>query len=115
MISWYLLLRHPRKPLSELLPCQRWALRGWSRWVITLVWIGDQLVFMTALFSQWPAPGGLLGGNRPRLLWGMVAAMRISLAVSTTYTLHLACTHGAANLQSQIFSFAATPSNFGVQ
>ena len=26
-------------------------------------------------FSQWPAPGSELGGNRPRLLWGMVAAM----------------------------------------
>ena len=82
----------------------------------TLVWIGDLLVFMTAPLANGLRLGSELGGNRRRLLWGMAAAMLISLAVSTTYTLHLAYTHGAANLHSQYFtSFAATPSKFAVQ
>jgi len=48
-------------------------------------------------------------------VWGWSRRCYISLPVSTTYTLHLACSHGSANLHSQNFSFAATPSKFGVQ
>lgn len=82
----------------------------------TFVWIGDMLVFMTAPLAIGMRLGSELGGNRRRLLWGVAAAMLISLTVSTCYTLHLAYTHGAVNLHSQYFTgFANNPSDFATQ
>ena len=82
----------------------------------TFVWIGDLLVFMTAPLANGMRLGSELRGNRRRLLWGMAAAMLISLVVSTWYTLHLAYTHGAVNLHAQYFSgFADNPSTFTIQ
>ena len=82
----------------------------------TFAWVGDLLVFMTAPLANGLRLSGELGGERRRLLWAMVAAIAISLAVSTCYTLHLAYTHGAANLHSQYFTgFAANPSKFAAQ
>ena len=82
----------------------------------TLAWAGGLLVFMTAPLANGRRLSGELGGDRRRLLWAMVAAIAISLAVSTCYTLHLAYTHGAANLHSQYFTgFAANPSKFAAQ
>ena len=82
----------------------------------TFVWIGDLLVFMTAPLANGMRLGSELRGNRRRLLWGMAAAMLISLVVSTWYTLHLAYTHGAVNLHAQYFSgFAYNPSTFAIQ
>ncbi len=82
----------------------------------TFVWIGDLLVFMTAPLANGMRLGSELRGNRRRLLWGIAAAMLISLVVSTWYTLHLAYTHGAVNLHAQYFSgFADNPSTFSIQ
>lgn len=82
----------------------------------TVVWIGDMLVFMTAPLANAMRLGSDLSANRRRLLWGIAAAMLISLIVSTWYTLHLAYTHGAVNLHKQYFTgFAAIPSRFAVQ
>ena len=82
----------------------------------TFVWIGDLLIFMTAPLANGLRLGSELGGNRRLLLWGMAAAMLISLSLSTWYTLHLAYTYGAANLHSQYFiGFAANPSKFAAQ
>ena len=82
----------------------------------TFVWIGDLLVFMTAPLANGMRLGSELRGNRRRLLWGMAAAMLISLVVSTWYTLRLAYTHGAVNLHAQYFSgFADNPSTFTIQ
>ena len=82
----------------------------------TFVWSGDLLAFKTAPLANGLRLGSELGGNRHRLLWGMAAAILISLAVSTWYTLHLAYTHGAVNLHAQYFTgFAANPSKFAAQ
>ncbi len=86
----------------------------------TVVWIGDMLVFMTAPLVNAMRLGSDLDselrGNRRRLLWGIAAAMFISLTVSTWYTLHLAYTHGAVNLHAQYFTgFADNPSKFAMQ
>ena len=82
----------------------------------TLVWVGDLLVFMTAPLANSLRLGSELAGDRRRLLWGLAAAMLISLVVSTWYTLRLAYTHGAVNLHQQYFStFAAEPSKFAAQ
>ena len=82
----------------------------------TFVWIGDLLVFMTAPLANSLRLGSELAGDRRRLLWGLAAAMLISLLLSTWYTLRLAYTHGAVNLHQQYFStFAAEPSKFAAQ
>ncbi|MXY82316.1 MAG: hypothetical protein F4Y91_09690, partial [Gemmatimonadetes bacterium] len=82
----------------------------------TLVWVGDLLVFMTAPLANSLRLGSELAGDRRRLLWGLAAAMLISLMLSTWYTLHLAYTHGAVNLHRQYFStFATEPSKFAAQ
>ena len=82
----------------------------------TFVWMGDLLVFMTAPLANSLRLGSELAGDRRRLLWGLAAAMLISLLLSTWYTLRLAYAHGAVNLHSQYFStFAAEPSKFSAQ
>ena len=82
----------------------------------TLVWIGDLLVFMSAPLANSLRLGSELASDRRRLLWGLAAAMLISLVLSTWYTLRLAYTHGAVNLHQQYFStFAAEPSKFAAQ
>ena len=94
------------------------ACRPWAPIAVgyTVVWIGDMLVFMTAPLANGLRLGSDLGANRRRLLWGVAAAMLISLVVSTWYTLHLAYTHGAVNLHKQYFTgFAANPSNFAMR
>ena len=82
----------------------------------TFVWFNDLLVFMSAPLANSLRLGSELAGDRRRLLWGMAAAMLISLVLSTWYTLRLAYTHGAVNLHQQYFStFAAEPSKFAAQ
>ena len=82
----------------------------------TFVWFNDLLVFMTAPLANSLRLGSELAGDRRRLLWGLAAAMLISLVLSTWYTLRLAYTHGAVNLHQQYFStFAAEPSKFAAQ
>ena len=82
----------------------------------TLVWVGDLLVFMAAPLANSLRLGSELRGDRRRLLWGLAAAMLISLLLSAWYTLRLAYAHGAVNLHAQYFStFAAEPSKFAAQ
>ena len=82
----------------------------------TLAWAGDLLVFMAA-----PLANGLRLGNETTrgqraLLGAIVAAMLISLVVSTWFLLYLAYRDGALNLHRQYFgTFATYPSSFAAQ
>ena len=82
----------------------------------TLAWAGDLLVFMAA-----PLANGLRLGNETTrgqraLLGAIVAAMLISLVVSTWFLLYIAYRDGALNLHRQYFgTFATYPSSFAAQ
>ena len=55
-------------------------------------------------------------GCRRRLLWGIAAAMLITLVVSVWFTLHLAYEHGGVNLHRQFFrTFPQYPATFALQ
>ncbi|MDE2734466.1 MAG: hypothetical protein OXI72_08755, partial [Gemmatimonadota bacterium] len=83
----------------------------------SLIWVGELLVFMMAPLSNSLRLTSETTGNRRRLLWGIVGAMFITLAVSIYYTLHLAYDYGGVNLHNQFFgqSFPSYPSRFALR
>ena len=83
----------------------------------TLIWVGELLVFMMAPLSNSLRLTSETAGNRRRLLWGIVGAMFITLAVSIYYTLHLAYDYGGVNLHNQFFGqgFPSYPSRFALR
>ena len=82
----------------------------------TFVWTGDLLVFMTAPLANSLRLGSVIKGTRRPLFWAIVAAMLISLVVSSWFMLYLAYRDGALNLHPQYFTgFAAYPSDFAAQ
>ncbi|MCY3789606.1 MAG: hypothetical protein OXH63_12550, partial [Gemmatimonadetes bacterium] len=83
----------------------------------SLIWVGELLVFMMAPLSNGLRLTSETTGNRRRLLWGIVGAMFITLAVSIYYTLHLAYDYGGVNLHNQFFgqSFPSYPSRFALR
>ena len=83
----------------------------------SLIWVGELLVFMMAPLSNGLRLTSETAGNRRRLLWGIVGAMFITLAVSIYYTLHLAYDYGGVNLHNQFFgqSFPSYPSRFALR
>ena len=93
------------------------GVKGMVASAYTLIWVGELLVFMMAPLSNGLRLTSETAGNRRRLLWGIAAAMFITLAVSIYYTLHLAYDYGGVNLHSQFFgqSFPSYPSRFALR
>jgi len=79
----------------------------------TLIWIGELLVFVMAPLANGLRLGSEADGCRRPLLWGIAAAVAITLAASVWFTLDLAYHHGGINLHSQFFrTFPTYPSRF---
>ncbi len=82
----------------------------------TLIWSGEMLVFMMAPLATGLRLASETAGCRRRLLWGIAAAMLITLVVSVWFTLHLAYEHGGVNLHRQFFrTFPQYPATFALQ
>ena len=82
----------------------------------TLAWAGDLLVFMAAPLANGLRLGSETTRGQRALLGAIVAAMLISLVVSTWFLLYLAYRDGALNLHRQYFgTFATYPSSFAAQ